>query len=286
MLLHYTQAGLLSQDIDGQTPLHCAVARSYSSIVNHLLQVMPKEGLVIENGVGNTPGQIIALARLVQSCKDLSSSPDLSRFALNPDSVDTTIARIPVDQFSRYEAELKSLMEIVPEMVDRGTVPDERKLYMKNEIQNWVTKMLIVLRVAKQREDQRQAEKKARKDEEKRKKRQKGLPDENLDLVDTADLHKTFELITNAYEAPLPPRRFIHLLDVQNSVSHTLSKVNPNSADDECDASQKPKLYGTQNKGRYPRRRADWEDVATADDEKQLQTFLVLDFFETTPDTW
>jgi ankyrin repeat protein len=177
------ELGLLIQDVDGQTPLHSAVARSYSTIVRNLLRVIPKEGLEVENGVGNTPREIVALAELLKSCKDLSnvvSMQSSSGNSLSPDSIDSTIARIPVDQFSKYEAELKDLRDIVPEIVDRGTVPDERKLHMKNEIQNWVNKMLAAFKAAKKREERREAEREARKDEEEKKSQQKGLPDKTL----------------------------------------------------------------------------------------------------------
>ncbi len=202
MLLDYVpELGLLIQDVDGQTPLHSAVARSYSTIVRHLLRVIPKDGLAVENGVGNTPREIVALAELLKSCKKLSNVVSMtSGNGLNPDSIDSTIQRIPVAQFSKYEAELTDLRDIVPEIVDRGTVPDERKLHMKNEILNWVNKMLAAFKGAKEREERREAEK-ARKDEEEKKKKQKGLPDKTHYSSDTEDLEKTFELMTNACEA-------------------------------------------------------------------------------------
>jgi uncharacterized protein YqgV (UPF0045/DUF77 family) len=285
ILLDYTQDGLLVQDVDGQTPLHCAVARSFSTIVNHLLRVMPKEGLVMENGVGNTPREIIALAELLRCCKELSDVVSRGVDELLPDTYYAIHKRIPVAHFSKYEAELKDLMEIVPEMVDRGTVADERKLHIKTEIQNWVNKMLTVFKAAKQREERKEAERKTREEE-----RQKGLPDPNPYPSDTADVKKTFELMTKACESGhFQPRRLIHLLDVQESVGHTLTKVNPKTMDNEYgDTSQRIELYGIRIKGRSYRKRTDFEDYeAGAETEKsEVVAFLFFDFFETTPDPW
>jgi hypothetical protein len=293
ILLDYTQDGLLVQDVDGQTPLHCAVARSYSTIVNHLLRVLPKEGLVVENGVGNTPREVIGLSELLQCCKELNnvvSRQNSSGSTLSPDSIDSTNERIPVAHFAKYETELKDLREFVPEMVDRGPVPDERKLHMKNEIQNWVNKMLVEFKSAKQREERREAERKARKDEEEKKRRQKGLPDVNPYPTDTADLKKTFELLTNAYEADpnsSQSRRLIHLLDVQKSVGYTLTKVNPKIVDND-DPSQSPELHALRNKGAYTytRKSADLEDYDAEPEQSAVETFLVFDFFEMTADPW
>ena len=155
-----------------------------------------------------------------------------------PDSVDSTVARIPAAHFSKYEAELKDLQDIVPGMVDRGTVPDERKLHMKNEIQNWVNRMLGAFKAAKECEERREAERKARKDEDEKKMREKyGLPKVNTYPSDTADLKKTFELITNACEATpgnFQPRGLIHLLDVQKSVGYSLNPKQRKICSKEC----------------------------------------------------
>ena len=287
ILLDYTHDGLLVQDVDGQTPLHCAVTRSYSTIVNHLLRVIPKEGLVVENGVGNIPREIVALAELRECCKELSriSMQNSSGDTLSPDSLVSTDARIPVAHFSKYETELKDLREIVPGMVDRGTVPDERKLQMKNEIQNWVNKMLDALEAAKEREERREAVRKARKDEEKKKKRQKkGLPDVNPYPTDTADLKKTFELMTNACEDTFRLRGLIHLLDVQKSVSHSLTKVNPNTVDNEYDGSSE--LRGIRNKRKNPRRSGDLDDEEAEPEQSGIKSFLVFNTFDMTDDPW
>ena len=292
ILLDYTQDGLLVRDVDGQTPLHCAVARSFSTIVDHLLRVMPKEGLVMENGVGNTPTEIAALAELVQCCKelgDLASGQRPSEGLLHPEYIFSSVARIPAAHFSKYEAELKDLMEIIPEMVDRGTVPDERKLYMKNEIQDWVNKMLTRFKAAKRREEEREAERKARRDEEEEKERQEGVIPYPCD---TADLKKTFELITKAYQATFDnfqPRRLIHILDVQESVGYTLTKVNPITVDDGyADASQRLELYGIPIKGRWTRESTDLEDeeARPKSEESEVETFLVFEIFDATPDPW
>lgn len=286
ILLDYApDLGLLIQDVDGQTPLHSAVARSYSTIVRRLLRVIPKDGLAVENGVGNTPREIVALAELLKSCKKLSNvvSMQMSGNGLNPDSIDSTIERIPVAQFSKYEAELTDLRDIVPDIVNRGTVPDERKLHMKNEIQSWVNKMLVVFKAAKEREERREAEK-ARKDEEEKKKKQKGLPEKTLYSSDTEDLEKTFELMTNACKADdFQLRGLIHLLDVQNSVGYSLTKVNPDTEDDESGGL--PKL---RSKGRYTRKSADLEDYEAEPEQRdsEFETFLVFRTFETTPDPW
>ncbi len=285
MLLDYVpELGLLIQDVDGQTPLHSAVARSYSTIVRHLLRVIPKDGLAVENGVGNTPREIVALAELLKSCKKLSNVVSMtSGNGLNPDSIDSTIQRIPVAQFSKYEAELTDLRDIVPEIVDRGTVPDERKLHMKNEILNWVNKMLAAFKGAKEREERREVEK-ARKDEEEKKKKQKGLPDKTHYSSDTEDLEKTFELMTNACKADdFQLRRLIHLLDVQNSVGYSLTKVNPDTVEDESGGL--PKL---RSKGRYTRKSADLEDYEAEPEQRdsELETFLVFRTFDTTADPW
>lgn len=283
ILLDYKpELGLLIQDVDGQTPLHSAVARSYSTIVRHLLLVIPKEGLAVENSVGNTPREIVALAELLNSCKKLKvSTQSSSGSSLSPDSIDPTIARIPVDQFSKYEAELKDLRDITPEIIDRGTVPDERKLHMKNEINNWVNKMLAAFKAAKKCEERRESEREARKDEEKKKKQQKGLPDETPYPSDTADLTKTFELMTNACKADdFQLRRLIHLLDVQNSVGYSLNKVNPDTEEDENDGS--PKL---RSKGRY-KKSVDLEDNDVEPEQREPETFMVFRVFDTTADPW
>jgi len=252
---------------------------------------------MIENSVGKLPGEISFLAVLVSCCKELDEIVSGRRSyerGLTPDSIDSSaFARIPVAYFSKYETELKELVEIVPGMVDRGTVPDERKIYMKNEIQDWVNKIKGLLGDATQREERRHVERKAREEEEKKKKRQKGLADD-VDPYprDTADLMKTFDLVVNAHKDPVScvhPRRLIHLLDVQNSVGYTLTKVNPETADNEDEyASQRPlEVFWDRNRRRYTtRKHADFGDEAEPEQDQILETYLVVGLFQTTPDPW
>jgi hypothetical protein len=263
-------------------------------IVSRLLRVTPKESLVTENGVGSTPQEITNLAQLIDSCKDLmnitSSQQSQSGNTLSPTSAESAIERIPVSRFSKYEAELMELTEVVPAMIDRGTAPDDRKLHIKNEIRNWADKMTDTLRDAKEREKLREAERRVRKDEEEKKEQLKGLSKKVPYLTDKADVGKTFELITKACEADsnvTQPRHLIHVLDVQKSVGYTLAKVNPKTADNEYDGSQQLAVYRTQNRWRYTRKHADFEELEGESEPSRIEirTVLLSKFFST-PDPW
>jgi hypothetical protein len=76
-------------------------------------------------------------------------------------------------------------------------------------------------------------------------------------------------------------RRLIHLLDVQNSVGYSLTKVNPDAVDDENDGS--PKL---RRKGRYTRKNADLDDYEAEPEQREAEAFLVFNVFDTTADPW
>lgn len=288
ILVNYSRDSLLIRDVDGQTPLHWAVSRAYSDVVGRLLRVMPKEGLVMENGVGNTPIEMASLAQLLACCKNLSkafsqcpSGTNLSHYSVN-----STTERIPVSEFSSYNEELEVMMKDIPQMIDRGTVSEERKLQMKDEIQKWTNKMVEMLSAAEEREEKKRVERETRKAEENAK---RGLrPDVDPFPRDTSDINTTFKLIMNARDADdvdFQPRRLIHLLDVQKSVGHSLNKVNPKTADNEYDG-PKVELYDFSKWRRSSTRRlADFGDEESVEADGNLDgTFRLLDYFSTTPD--
>ncbi|KAF8905746.1 hypothetical protein CPB84DRAFT_1844751 [Gymnopilus junonius] len=65
ILLDYSTSSILVRDVDGQTPLLCAVNRSLSNITRLLLSASSNaiDALFMENSVGNTPVELCALKR-------------------------------------------------------------------------------------------------------------------------------------------------------------------------------------------------------------------------------
>ena len=284
ILVEYNKDSLLTRDIDGQTPLHCAVARSFATIVKTLLDAMPGDGLVMENGVGNTPVDIITLAELIQRVKQLSSIVSDQRSSssdgLDPSGINASDSRIPASYFTKYETEFKELRGIIRDMAGRGTAPESSRL--TDEVEKWVSKMEVILREAKTQEARKEAERKAREEEEQKKR----LPHINQYPSASASISDTFEVVEKAAQSHLSMgatiRQLIHLLDVQKSVKCTLSKVNPNAVENE---------YGGQSTGRYRgkrhSRRTDDEFEQEEDEEENAlkKEGMVSEFFQTEVDT-
>lgn len=279
ILVEYNKDSLLTRDVDGQTPLHCAVARSFPTIVKTLLDVTPGEGLLMENGVGNTPVDIITLAELVQRVKQLSSIVSDQRSSssdgLNPSSINASDSRIPASYFTKYETEFKELRVVIRDMADRG-----KSSGLMDEVEKWVSKMEVIVSAAKTREERKEAERKAREEEEK-KKHVDQYPSASASVPDT------FEVVKKAAQDRLgmsTTRQLIHLLDVQKSVKCTLSKVNPNAVENEYDGPS----FGHYYRGRrHPRRGDDgFGQEAEEDEEKALkERGMVSEFFQTEGDT-
>jgi len=227
ILLDYSKHSLLIRDIDGQTPLHSAVSYKFPLISKRLLDDM---GLSMENGVGNTPMEVISLLGLFQRLVKLEASVqrEESLYYVDYSSFSDT-PRIPADQIFNHEAELKDLGYVARVLIDQGVVPDAEKKKLKNEVGKWVSKMEGIVNAAKELEATREIQR------ERAKGKQKKISNrDDLYPPDVGDVSETFAILKEAFESrsAIGVRQLIHLDDVQTSVSYTLAHVNPDVNED------------------------------------------------------
>jgi len=186
-------------------------------------------GLLMENGVGNTPMEVISLLELFQRLEKLEASVRREESLYYVYSSFSDTPRIPADQIFKHEAELRDLGYVARVLIDQGVVPDAEKKKLKNEVGNWVSKMEGIVNAAKELEIQR----------ERATGKQEIFSRDDLYPPDVEDVSETFAILKEAFESrnAIGVRQLIHLDDVQTSVSyalaHVIPEVNEDGSDDE-----------------------------------------------------
>ncbi|KDR74215.1 hypothetical protein GALMADRAFT_123653 [Galerina marginata CBS 339.88] len=286
-LIAYSKSTLLTRDIDGQTALHCSVKNFHADITQQLLLAAPA-ALVMENSVGNTPAELVALLELTERMQGYSQRDYIYGFApgtIQPDSyVDVQPDRL--SEVDRVEEELKAVRGVVGRLEGTGL-----KVGVVGE---WVEEMEGKLRVFKERrekEKREEEEKKKRKEEEEKK---AGTFITPLPAVDASNVKETVRHIRDALKtlslsgsSGHTPRHLIHLLDVQKSVSATLAKVGGGQEDAEDENS-----YGRHRMTGYRRKKnrvlgGEGElDAEEDEDRKARRMSMVFQFIPVGPDAY
>jgi len=214
LIVEFTKSSILMLDVDGQTTLHAAVKLCYAQVTSILLAAADPKGFQMENGVGNTPFDIISLRELNSRIEGFPHSDMMSNLKI--DGVEP-FYRYPGDYIQKLQKELPKLHAILDVLLADGRLKSQTKL--AKELTKFASMMKERLSGAEAAHTARLA-RFAKVEEEK-----------SADPKDSYDLEKTFSIIVGALKGLTVNRQLIHLIDVQKSVGADLEKVGSRSSD-------------------------------------------------------
>lgn len=213
ILLEYSQSPLLLLNVDGQTPLHKAAEKSFAEITKMLLAAAPPSAIYIEDCVGHTLLEGAILRELQQRINQYRRDT-IVRINNELQPSNYVISGKPLDLFLDNEQRITDMLTALE------TSGGKYRARVIATTAKWVAQREARIAELKAR--------KARRDEEERDFKAKwDMPDVVRGIVDT---EKTLAYIREAAEAAtamdiFPPRRLIHLFEVQQSVAATLSSA-------------------------------------------------------------
>jgi hypothetical protein len=258
-------------DVDGQTPLHNAVSKSYAEITEELLAAVPAEALHIEDCVGNSPLDVAALLELGGRMRQFKSNTQTPhREEINPGY--QKIAGNPLDIY------LDNADKIVEMLGSLEQSQGKYKAKIISVITRWAAQREAKLPIY--RENKRLRDEK---DEEFKKLAHKPVGN-LLDARDAADSQQVWKLLHKAAsESPAHvPRRLIHLFEVQQSVASTLSKVRAGDGDeaedDDYNRSYRRRRYRQDDRGRL--------DEEESEEKIERRQSMALKYLSIAPDTY
>ena len=202
-------------DVDGQTTLHAAVKLCYAQITSILLAAADPKGLQMENGVGNTPFDIISLNELSSRIEGFPHMVTMTQ--LKMDGVEP-FYRYAGDYIEKLQKELPKLHAILDLLLADGRLKGQTKL--AKELTNFASMMKERLSTAKAAHTTRLT--RVPKEEE-----------TSADPKDKNDLEKTFSIVVGALKSLTINRQLIHLIDVQKSIGADLEKVGGSRSSNE-----------------------------------------------------
>ncbi len=222
----------------------------------------------MENGVGNTPMEVISLHGLLQRLVKLEASvreESLDHIGYSTSQLFSETRLIPAVQIFKYEAELKDLGYVAKVLIDQGVVPDAEKKNLKNEVGKWVSEMEGIVEVAKELEATREIHR------ERAKGRRNFFSQNDLYPPDVGNVSETFAILKEAFDSrnAIGVRQLIHLDDVQTSVSYTLAYVDPDVDEDE-----NGNTFPSYNRSRCGRNRG--SDDESAEEDKAESNSMVF----------
>ena len=206
-------------DVDGQTTLHAAVKLCYAQITSILLAAADPKGLQMENGVGNTPFDIISLNELSSRIEGFPHMVTMTQ--LKMDGVEP-FYRYAGDYIEKLQKELPKLHAILDLLLADGRLKGQTKL--AKELTNFASMMKERLSAAEAAHTARLA----RFPEEEKEVEASADPKDN-----TYDLEKTFSIVVGALKSLTINRQLIHLIDVQKSIGADLEKVGGSRSSNE-----------------------------------------------------
>lgn len=285
IILEYSTKSLILQDVDGQTALHCAAAKQYPKIMEKLLAFTPSSALDVENAVGVTAYETMALSDLVRRIQGIGNRTGYNRYMhhsanrLTPNTLGDESTYLSQANHEHYESELKTLRLVASDMIDLGTLKFDEKTKLKQAVLDFVARLEKNLGKAKEIEERAKA------------RAAEALKDSSLPLatpqplapypIDSADFKTAYELLKDAREVAISPstsdgripRQLIHLLDVQKSVGYTFAKVDPAAADSEYADNSGQYLDSNRFRSRRFRsaRRRDSDDLTGEDDSENFE---------------
>ena len=217
LIVEFTKSSILMLDVDGQTTLHAAVKLCFPQITSVLLAAADPKSLQMENGVGNTPFEIVSLNELSSRIQRYPQNQLNGRSRMSELRIDgiEPFYRYPGDYIQKLQKELPKLHAILDVLFAEGRLKRQTKL--ATELTKFASLMKERLSIAEAAHTARLA---------RFPNEQKGV---SADVKDGYDLEKTFSIVVEALKGLTVNRQLIHLLDVQKSVGADLEKVgNPN----------------------------------------------------------
>ena len=197
-------------DVDGQTTLHAVVKLCYPQVTSILLAAADPKGLQMENGVGNTPFEIVSLNELSSRIQRFPQDQSNTMSELKIDGIDP-FYRYPGDYIQKLRKELPKLRAILDVLFAEGRLKRQTKL--ATELTKFANLMEERLSVAEAAHTARLA--RFPKEEE----------EVSANPKDSYDLEKTSSIVVEALKGLTVNRQLIHLIDVQKSVGADLEKV-------------------------------------------------------------
>lgn len=254
-------------NIDGQTPLHMAAEKSFAECTKLLLAAAPPAAMYMEDCVGNTVVEGAELRELGQRVPSLNLDTHIADYThLGP-----TEPGLPMDRTIQHVPNpLNVCVESAPRIADMfaalGASQGRYRAKVHASVTKWAEKRAPRAAALAARKALRDAEEKAFKE--------KWEPQTNTQQAqsprDRKDVLKTIKHIREAVAAAsamgsTPPRRLIHLFEVQQSVAATLSTVRgENKVDGDDDA------YNSY-RSRYSRRRMRSNDIEGELEEEESE---------------
>ena len=195
---------LLVKDEKGSTPLHVTVQQYYASLTKVILEYIPSEGLYIENGVGQTPLDIITQRYLTTRT---GSSNIMPRMNVLPRPISGLGP--PTHPLFQQEAQVQKLRATLNDLLEDGKLVRNTKL--ANELLAFADRMESKLAAARSAAKPKTV-----------------VDGPELDpSMPIADLDATYAAILDAVAAVPGKRQLVHLLDVQKSVKVQLRLFRP-----------------------------------------------------------
>jgi hypothetical protein len=210
-------------DVDGQTTLNAAVKSFYPQVTSILLAAADPKGLQMEDGVGNTPLDILTLRELSSRIEGFPETDTMSELEI--DGVEP-FYRYPEDYIQKLKKELPKLYVILDVLLADGRLKSQTKL--AKELIKFASMMKERLSAAEAANTARLT--RAPKEEE----------EASADPKDSYDLEKTSSIVVGALKGLTVNRQLIHLIDVQKSVAADLENARKGSSDEgsgrKCDS--------------------------------------------------
>ena len=195
---------LLVKDEKGSTPLHVTVQQYYASLTKVILEYIPSEGLYIENGVGQTPLDIITQRYLTTRT---GSSNIMPRMNVLPRPISGLGP--PTHPLFQQEVQVQKLRATLNDLLEDGKLVRNTKL--ANELLAFADRMESKLTTARPAKEPTNV-----------------ATEPVLDPpIPMADLDATYAAICDAVAAVPGHRQLVHLLDVQKSVKVQLRSYQP-----------------------------------------------------------
>ncbi len=215
-------------NINGQTPLHMATEKSFAKCAKLLLAAAPPAAIYMEDCVGNTVIEGAELRELGQRIPSLNSETRVANYPqLGPRDVNLpnqpNLLEVGVKSAERTTAMLAALTE----------TQGRYKAKVHASVTKWAEKRAPRAAALEARKAQRDADEKAWKEKwEPAVQIQQALnPWDSWDPLETMKYIREAEAAASAMGST-PPRRLIHLFEVQQSVAATLSTARgENKAD-------------------------------------------------------
>ncbi|KAG6906166.1 hypothetical protein DXG01_015516 [Tephrocybe rancida] len=206
LIIDFSKATLLTRDIDGSTPLHCAIQRGYADITSTLIKAIPVDALYMENGVGETPLDMAMLKHTIETKQSFINEHNSNPRSLNVGNVFWQ-RRV---ELNGLEPEIQRLRQTVEHLVQDGKLIEGGKV--AEELIRFYQLMEEKVVAEKAAEAAKPVDAEKEDDTEKQK--------------DSNDVGRTLEVIAAAVTACPGKRQLVHLIDVQKSVQGNLTRFS------------------------------------------------------------